>query len=285
MITAVILTMNEEKNIEKCILSINKFVDEIIIVDSGSSDNTIEIAKKYTNMIFFNKFIDYATQFNWALDNISIKNDWILRIDADERLNMELGNEITENIANCKDSITGFVLKQKIIFMGKWIKHGGAYPFKKLMVFRKGIGRIEQKRMDEHTVLSMGTSIELRHPGEHYDFKDLTHWISKHNWYATREMQDYFSKQSNTTINKKNSKMISRKRERKSLYYKFPLFTRSYLLFLFRYFIKLGFLDGKEGLIFHYMQAYWYRFLVDAKIYEQNLKGYIYEETGALRNE
>lgn len=282
-LTAVILTMNESKNISECIDSIKNIAERIIVVDSGSNDGTVEIALSAGVEVHFNKFIDYSTQFNWAIDNLNINSAWTLRIDADERLTPDLALEIEREMGkNISTDINGMILKLKIYFMGKWLKYGDAYPFRKLMIFKTGLGRIEKRKMDEHTILSRGKTIELKNEGLHYDYKNLNYWINKQNWYATREMQDYFENGNEKGINKLPSAKIKSRRKQKKIYYKFPKFHRAFLLFLYRYVFKLGFLDGKQGLIFHFLQNYWYRFLVDAKIYEYEILKTEFEETGAL---
>ncbi len=283
-IAVIILTMNEEINIGDCIKSVKGISSEIYVVDSGSTDKTCDIAKSLGALCVYNKFVNYATQFNWALDNLNIKSNWILRLDADERLTEELSKEIQEATEeHSDDDVNGFVLKLRTFFMGKELRHGGIYPFKKLMLFKKGIGRIEIRKMDEHTTLSSGKSVELKNDGLHYDFKDLTYFIKKHNWYSTREAQDVL--EGTTKISETNLEkgQLRKRRRNKNLYYKFPSFFRCFLLFLYYYIIRLGFLDGKIGLIYNFLGVYWYRFLVDAKIYEYRKTNKKIEETGALK--
>ena len=194
-LTAIILTKNEELNIERCINSIKGLADRICVVDSGSTDNTIKIAKKLGAEIYeHSPFDHYAKQFNWALDNVNVKTKWVYRIDADEVVTPELKDEI---IKACKehsnDNVNGFVMKFKIYFMGKFLKHGGIYPFYNLTIFKYGKGRYEDRAMGEHVVLNEGTTLDLKNDCLHYDFKDLTSWIDKHNWYATREVDDYYA--------------------------------------------------------------------------------------------
>ena len=269
-LTAIILTKNEESNIENCINSIKKLAKRVIVIDSFSTDKTVEKAKDLGADIYQHSFVNYATQFNWGLDNTNITTKWVLRIDADEQFTNELVAEIEEQIKkHSTDNVNGFVLRFKVFFMGKWIKYGTIYPLKVLRIFKYGTGRIEQREMDEHTILSHGRTIELKNDANHYDFKNINTWISKHNWYATRECQDYFKKNKlNTTKDLSNTHTKFKRVMKNKLYYKLPMFLRPSLYFCYRYFIRLGFLDGKEGLIFHFLQAYWYRFLVDTKIYE-----------------
>lgn len=274
-ITAIILTKNEEINIERCIKSITGLADRICVVDSGSTDKTIDIAKKLGAEIFIHEpFEHYAKQFNWALDNLNIKTKWIYRIDADEVVTPQLKKEI---IDNCKvhhdDEVNGFVMKFKVYFMGKFLTHGGIYPFYNLTIFKNGYGRYEERSMGEHIVLKEGKTIDLSNDCLHYDCKDLNAWIIKHNWYAKREVDDYFS-----TISKKQIKTSlyheaeKTKKIRDGFYYKLPKFLRAKLYYYYRYYLRLGFLDGKPGKIHAFLQAYWYRYLVDAKIMEKELE-------------
>lgn len=281
-VTIVILTKNEEKNIEECLKSVKNFADRVVIVDSGSTDLTLEIAKKYSADIYEHKFENYAKQFNWALNNTDINTKWTMRLDADERLTEPLCEELTQVIKEHEnDDINGVIMEADLYFMDHLIKYGG-HKKRKLMFFKTGIGYIEDRKMDEHTLLTKGDSIIAKNRFIHYDYKNLTTFISKMNWYATREMQDYF--EYNSTKGEFQDSVIASTRKKKfGFYYKLPLFFRSWLLFIYNYIFKLGFLDGREGFIYHYMYQRWYRTLVDAKIYEQTKYNAEFEETGDLK--
>src|SRR3989344_5533233 len=280
-ISVIILTYNEELNIGNCLKSVADWANEIIIVDSFSADKTLEIAKKHTNKIAQRTFVNQAEQFNWALDNLEIKNEWILRLDADEYLTEELKSEISE-IFNIRTSdvlnvskldINGFYIKRRVYFMGRFIKYGGYYPAWFLRLFRKGKARSEERKMDEHLVLLEGKAERLKNDFIDDNKKNLSWFIQKHNNYASREADGILRTSDVLNIGTSNvqklSGQVARKRWLKdNFYYRLPLFCRAYLYFCYRYFIRLGFLDGKEGLIFHFLQGFWYRFLVDAKIYE-----------------
>ena len=284
--TAIILTKNEEKNIKTCIDSIKSFVSRIVVVDSYSTDNTIKIAKELGAEVYQHEFKHYAAQFNWAIDNVGIKTKWVYRIDADEVVTPELANEICEKskIYGDDDSITGMVMRFKIFFMGKFLKHGGVYPFYNLTIFKYGKGRYEERKMGEHIVLSEGKSIDLDNDCLHYDFKDLNIWVAKHNWYSTREAGDYFDIKDNLKIEKQSyGEAEKAKYLRDNIYYKLPIFLRAKLYYIYRYYYKLGFLDGKEGKMYAFLQAYWYRFLVDAKIYECEKLNKRYTDTKDLK--
>lgn len=272
-LTVLILTQNEEKNIVRCIRSVKRIAKRILVLDSGSTDRTIELARKNgAEVVLHSPFVNYATQFNWGLDHTNIDTKWILRLDADEQVTCELAQEIENALEeHDQDDVNGFEVKCRIIFMGRWIRHGGTYPLIIPRLFRRGFGRVEMRKMDEHTLIQ-GKVLRFQNDLVHYDFKGLHEWIDKHNKYSVRECQDYFErKEAHEEQIKGNLTGNQRQRKRflkNGVYYNLPLFLRAHLYFIYRYYIRLGFLDGKEGKIFCFLQAYWYRFLVDAKIFE-----------------
>lgn len=270
-LTAIILTKNEEKNIEECILSIKSVAKRIVVIDSFSADATVEIARKLGAEVLQHEFLNYSKQFIYGMEKAQINTKWVLRFDADERLT-ESGAEELERLCdeNQNTDVNGVILRFKVNFMGKDLRHGGIYPLRKLLVFKYGKGTIENRNMDEHIVLSEGRSMEMKEDCLHHDYKDLTRWIDKHNWYADREVLDYYQFRQDTGNGKELDRKAKLKRKIKfGVYYKLPLGFRAHLYYWYRYYLKLGFLDGKEGKIFAFMQAYWYRYLVDAKIYEK----------------
>lgn len=271
--TVIILTKNEEANIQRCINSVKGWVKRIILVDSGSTDKTIEIAKELGAEIYVHEpFVDYAKQFNWAIDHTNITTKWVFRFDADECVTSELKHEIiTECEKHADDDVSGFMMRYKIFFLGKFLKHGGAYPFLKITIFKYDKGRFEDRSMGEHIVLSEGRCLELKEDCEHYDFKSLNAFIDKHNWYATREVADYFAVRSGRKNAILDGQPEKAKKLRDGVYYRMPKFLRAKLYYWYKFYFKLGFLDGEAGRIWAFLQAYFYRFVVDAKIYEQEL--------------
>lgn len=272
--TAIVLTKNEEKNIKRCLDSIKGFVKRIVVVDSGSTDSTVEIAKSLGAEIYCHEFVHYAAQFNWALDNVDVATKWVYRIDADEYVTPELASEISQACYDhSDDDVNGFIMRFKIFFMGRFLTHGGIYPFYNLTIFKYGFGRYEDRAMGEHIYLTQGKTIDLVNDCLHYDFKDLDTWISKHNSYATREVNDYFAiRGKHDNLESLYEEAEKAKSLRDNFYYKLPKFFRAHLYFIYRYYFKLGFLDGNAGKMHAFFQAYWYRFLVDSKIYERELK-------------
>lgn len=264
-ITVIILTYNEEVNLEQCLKSIHQRVEDIVVVDSYSEDDTIEIAEEYNARVFKHEFENQAKQFNWALDNIEVETPWIMRLDADEWVMDELWEELEEKLHTTPKDTTGFYMKRRVIFMGRWIKHGGYYPTWLLRLFRTGKGRVEDREMDEHIYLLEGEADRLENDFVDENHKPLHDWIAKHNRFSTREVKARMKQGAGDTALEGQA---GRKRRLKGLYNKLPLFLRALLYWKYRYFIKLGFLDGLEGLIFHFLQGFWHQFTIDAKIYE-----------------
>jgi len=272
-LTAIILTKNEEKNIAECIASIQGVAKRIVVIDSYSTDETVVIARGLGAEVYQHEFENYAKQFQYGVDIADIRTKWTLRIDADERFTQESAKEI-EHLCNENEDtdVNGLVLRFTVTFMGKPLKHGGIYPFRKLLVFKTDKGYIEKRNMDEHIVLTEGRVLFTQNDCEHHDYKDLTYWINKHNSYSSREVMDYYQfREADVSAELLDAKAKLKRFIKFKIYYRLPMGMRAHLYYLYRYYFKLGFLDGKEGKIFAFMQAYWYRFLVDAKIYEQEL--------------
>ncbi len=272
-ITAIILTLNEEENIVDCINSIKPVVKRVVVVDSFSTDKTVELAKELGAEVLQHEFVNQAQQFVWGMENIEINTKWVFRIDADERLTEKSAQELEElTVKHADDEVNGIVMRFEVSFLGKSLRHGGMYPFKKLLVFKQGKAHMEMRNMDEHILLDEGKSVVMKNDCLHQDFKSLSGWIDKHNKYSNREAMDYFDRQ-NAKTHKALSGGAKLKRFVKfKIYYKLPMGLRAKLYYWYRYYLRFGFLDGKAGKIFAFLQAYWYRFLVDAKIYESKLK-------------
>ena len=271
-LSIVLLTYNEEANIRRCLESIKDLTDDIVIVDSFSTDNTLTICREYGCRIVQNAFVNHAVQFNWGLDNVPLDRPWILRLDCDEILPFKLKRELIELTATCGPDITGIYLNRRMYFMNRWLKHGGIYPHYILRVFRNGAGRYEEKT-EEHLVLKLGKVIHASQ-----DFLEdnrqntLKYWLKKHDDLSDGEIRDTLLETHDPDRDLK-PRLFGTKVERTRwlkmhLYARSPLFVRGLLYFLYRYVIRLGFLDGIPGLIFHVLQGFWYRFYIDARIYE-----------------
>ncbi len=276
-ISAVILTYNEENNIKDCIDSVYGFAEEIFIVDSGSTDRTLTILAQYENIKVINHpFENYSQQRNWAISNLSFSTDWILNMDADHRLTSEFKQDVLQHFQiGISQDTNGFLASRKTMFMGKWIKYGGHYPTYHAVLFRRGFGQCEDKLYDQHFKVD-GKTIKLK--GDIIDLitESLSTFTLRHDKWSNLEAWEQFSQTNyNDQVIKGNlsaGNPIAQRRMLKNIYQKFPLFVRPFIYFFIRYFLRLGFLDGTRGLIFHFLQCFWFRFLIDAKIYELKQK-------------
>lgn len=274
-LTVVILTKNESLHISRALENIKNIANKVIVVDSFSSDTTVEIAKSHGATVLQNKFINYSNQFQWALDNAKISSKWIMRLDADEIIENDLLIELESKIPYMSEDIAGINIKRKHIFMDRWVRHGGRYPLVLLRIWRNGQGRIEDRWMDEHMVVWGGRTITLNGGFADHNLNDITFFTTKHNAYATREAIDVLIQRHklahrDEVLNTKSaSAQAAIKRVLKeSLYNRLPFTVSAFLYFLWRYIFQLGFLDGRSGLVYHFLQGYWYRFLVGAKLME-----------------
>lgn len=275
-ISIVILTYNEEKHIKRCIESLKPVAKNIFVIDSYSSDTTVSICESLGAKVYQNKWKNYADQFQWGLDNCPIDTEWVMRMDADEYIEPDLISEIPQAISNISADTNGIYIRRKYFFLGKWIKHGATYPLNLLRVWRTGKGRIENRWMDEHIVLEgEGNTSQFKGHIVDDNLNNTRWWVDKHNKYADREMIDIldkkyglFSKDDSLKSDKKITQAKVVRVIKEKVYNGLPIFVRPFLYFIYRYFLRLGFLDGTIGFAFHFMQGYWYRSLVDLRVYE-----------------
>jgi glycosyltransferase involved in cell wall biosynthesis len=276
MISIIILTYNEEMHITRCIQSLKSISQNIFIIDSQSTDNTVEICESLGAKVYQNPWKNYAEQFQWGLDNCPFNTEWVMRMDADEYIEPDLVEEINAELSKVPEDINGLYIRRKYIFLERWVKHGATYPLNLLRIWRTGKGRIESRWMDEHIVLEgdAKTGQLAGHIVDH-NLNNTRWWVDKHNKYADREMIDILDKKYQLFPNddsvKSEKKLTQTKVVRlikEKVYTGLPIFVRPLLYFLYRYFLRLGFLDGTSGFAFHFMQGYWYRSLVDLRVFE-----------------
>lgn len=282
-ISAIVLTYNEEMHIRRCLENAFQVAKDVYVIDCFSTDRTVEIAKEMGATVLQNKWTNYATQFNWALDNAPIKTKWVLRLDADEYLEDDLIKEMHRKLPNEPDDVTGIEFHLKVKFLNKWMKHASPSVIL-LRLFRYGIGRSELRLMDEHIVLSQGISITYDGAFVDHNLNNITWWAQKHVGYAKREVSDLLNIEYNfsETFGKDHIEgQAGGKRAMKNKYARKKLFWRSFAYFIYRYIYKRGFLDGKEGFLWCFMQGWWYRTLVDIQVYQ--IKQECYNEKSEIQ--
>jgi glycosyltransferase involved in cell wall biosynthesis len=274
-IAVIILAYNEAIHLPRALDHIRDFVQEIFVIDSFSTDNTVELAKAGGAQVLQHPFQNYARQFEWALENAPISSDWVMRLDADEIIEADLAAEIVAGLPTLPPDVTGVNLHRKTIFQGKFIRWGGRYPLTLLRIWRRGKARIEDRWMDEHMYLTDGRTVTFRGGFSDHNLYDLTFFTAKHNSYASREALDVLNQRLHlfepqlALSGQATAKQAKVKRFLKeSIYNRLPFEISATLFFLYRYVFQLGFLDGRQGLIYHVLQGFWYRFLVGAKLRE-----------------
>ena len=280
-ITTIILTYNEELHIKRCLENVTQVAKEVFIIDCYSKDKTVEIANSLDGLNDCNVTVlqhewpatKYAGQFNWALENAPIKTEWVMRFDADEWMMPDLIEEIKQKLPAIKNDVTGIIMNRRHIFWGRWMK-GGIYPVKMLRIWRRGKAICEQRLMDEHMQILDGRVIEFGHDFCDENLHDISWFCEKHIGYAIREAVDLLDIEFNLTgaaetdHNKILEKQAIAKRKKKHAYAKKPLFWRSFAYFIYRYFLRGGWRDCREGFVINLLPGWWYRTLVDAKVYE-----------------
>jgi glycosyltransferase involved in cell wall biosynthesis len=269
-LAVVVLTYNEEANLPHCLASLKNLACIVFVVDSGSTDKTLQIAEANGAKVLQHPFENYAAQRNWAQNNLPSETSWILHLDADERLTPGLVDEINGALSTPNEELDGFMLRKRTVFMGKWIRHGGHYPSFHLRLFRRGRGACEDRLYDQHFVVE-GRTQALANDYLDVVASSISTWTLRHGRWAAMEAQEIQTVRSDGRQVRPdlNGNPIERKRWLRHAYGRGPLFVRAFLYWFYRYFLRLGFLDGKEGLIFHFLQGFWFRFLVDAIILER----------------
>lgn len=277
-LAVVVLTKNEEVHLERCLSSVICLVQEIVVVDCGSTDRTVAIACKFGAKVVCNPWVNYSDQFKFGVAAVSADTNWVMRLDADEYLTEQLQTSVRRFLLNPPDNVDGALFARRMAFMGRRIKYGGIFPGLMLRLFRYGHGEIENRWMDEH-IKVQGKTVVLN--GELIDdnLNSLTWWTDKHNKYASREAVDllnleYGFMQVDSVASARVGSQAGFKRWiKEKIYSRLPTGFRALAYFLYRYVFRFGFMDGKEGTIFHFLQGFWYRYLVDCKVFE--VKRYI----------
>ncbi|MES2859970.1 MAG: glycosyltransferase family 2 protein [Pseudomonadota bacterium] len=272
-VAVIILTRDEARHIERALASIAAFATQVFVVDSGSTDETVGLAEAAGATVLHHPWSNYARQFQWGLQTAPITAEWVMRLDADEVVEADLAQEIRTRLANLPASVTGVNVRRKLVFMGRWIRHGGRYPVTLLRLWRRGAARIEPRWMDEHMLLTEGEAVTFRGGLVDHNLNDLAFFTAKHDDYATREAIDRLVARHHllpggSAVEPSGSRAAGKRWMKERVYNRLPIWIGPIGYFLYRYVVQMGFLDGRPGLIYHALQGGWYRFLVEAKVAE-----------------
>lgn len=267
-LTVVILTYNEGIHIARAIRNVLRWADKVIVLDSYSQDKTVEIAKNLDVEVIFRKFDDYKNQRLYAIDYCKDKTEWMFFLDADEYLLDETKDEI-KNVMNQKNNIAGYYVPRRFIFMKKWIRYGGYYPCYLIRLFKPTAATV-YGAVNEHVIIH-GEVAKLRHDVVDHNLKDVASWIHKHNKYTDLEsLRFWHAKNTQRKIKGLDSfaRLEWKDWVRENIWNHLPLLVKPFFYFIYRYFIRFGFLDGKVGFIYHLLQGWWYYFMIDVKYIE-----------------
>jgi glycosyltransferase involved in cell wall biosynthesis len=267
----VVLTFNEERNLAACLQSVAGWLTEVFVVDSGSTDRTVAIAQQFGATVASHPFESHARQWRWALATLPIRAQWVLALDADQAVSEALRHDIDRRLSEWEgpQSPAGAYVNRRQIFRGRWIRHGGYYPKYLLKLFRRDAVSVDETDLVDHhfhvagsTALLEGDLIE-----DNRNEYEIAAWIAKHNRYAVLQARQELNPLSEIHRRDRSPSVLGSPDERtlarKRVWNRLPLYVRPFGYFFYRYVIRLGFLDGKQGFVFHFLQAFWYRLLVD----------------------
>ncbi|MBI3615723.1 MAG: glycosyltransferase family 2 protein [Candidatus Omnitrophica bacterium] len=273
-ITAIILTLDEELNLPHCLKSLEGWCREVFIVDSGSSDGTLPIARAHGAAVIQHPFETHAKQWNWALKTLPITGEWVLALDADQRVTPELKEEILSSLPKSSLEIKGYYLPRKQIFRGKWIRHGGYWPKYLLKLFRRGCGWSDEQELVDFRFYVDGETRRLRYPILEQNRKEdqITFWLQKHLRYIELQAQEEHHRRHHRIPWTIKPLLWGTPDQQvlwlKNLWYRLPLYVRPFLYFIYRFVFRLGVLDGPEGILFHFLQGFWLRLMIDVRLGE-----------------
>lgn len=279
-VTAVVLTLDEEENLPGCLESLSGWAREVFVVDSGSTDSTREIASGYGARVLQHSFETHARQWRWALGKLPPDTEWLLALDADQRVTPRLREELTELFSGAgPEGVAGFYVKRRQIFRGQWIRHGGYYPKYLLKLFRRSRVRVDEGDLMDHRFYVDGKTVKLRADIVEDNRKeyDISFWVEKHNQYAIRHAREEWLRRNDPSGWPIAARFFGAPDQRsawlRGKWYALPLYIRPALYFFYRYVLRFGWLDGKQGFIFHFLQAFWYRLLIDIHLDDRSGTG------------
>jgi glycosyltransferase involved in cell wall biosynthesis len=281
----IILTYNEEQHLPRLLKSISSLNAPVFILDSHSTDRTLEIAEQFGATLQTNTFENHPKQWDFALNNFNITTPWIIGLDADQIVTPELSQRLVNfNDEEYKD-INGIYFNRKNYFKGKWIKYGGYYPKYMLKMFRRGLGYSDTTENMDHRFLVTGKT-EVWKNGhiieENLKENEIGFWIDKHNRYSSLVADEEIERMQKIRTQTIKPNLFGDPYQRtaflKKLWWNLPRNLRPFIYFGYRMTLKLGFLDGKTGILFHFLQGFWFRLIIDVKIAEK-LKKSVHEHS------
>ena len=271
----VILTFNEEMHLPRLLQSISGLNAPVFILDSGSTDRTIEIGESFGAEFLQNPFENHPKQWHHALKNFPIQTPWVIGLDADQIVTDELKNKLLTFKDEDHININGIYFNRKNFFKGRWIKYGGYYPFYMLKMFRYSVGYSDLNENMDHRFLVPGETLTWKDGiilEENLKENNISFWIEKHNRYSDQLAHEEVERMQQMRLQSVKPQFWGSPNERKawfkSLWFKLPRYVRPLLYFTYRMIFKLGILDGRTGVIFHFLQGFWFRLIVDIKIDE-----------------
>lgn len=271
-VSVVILTYNESIHIKRAIDNVIAWCDEVVILDSNSTDDTTAIAEACGAKVYYRAFDNYAAQRNYAINNLPLQNEWMFFLDADEYLSEALKTEIAAELS-VEVAYAGFLIKRRFIFQDKWIRHGGYYPIWLLRLFKRSLANVDRE-INEHVTVK-GTTTSLKNYFSDHNLKSLGDWIEKHNRYSKMEAEQFVlhkerkrNKIKDEMANISGTSAEQKRWVRIHIWNELPPLIRPFIYFTWRYFFRLGILDGKQGFIYHYLHGFWYPFVTDVKYLE-----------------
>ena len=292
-VSIVVLTYNEEQILGACLESVSSFSGEVFVVDSGSSDCTVDVAKHHGARVFTHTFETHAKQWNWAFRNLPFSHEWTLCLDADHRVTPELSDEIAGLFSGRPEArrgpsqarsvplsdVDGFYVTRRQVFRGRWIKHGGYYPKYMLKLVRHDRAWCDERELIDFRLYVKGPTRVLRYDviEANENEVDISFWIAKHNRFASLQAREERRRARDKAGWAITPSLFGTPDQRilwlKDRWYGMPLYVRPFIYFFYRYVLRLGFLDGKEGFVFHFLQAFWYRLLVDINLDDLRRRG------------
>lgn len=272
-ITVIIPMRNERIHIVRSVESALKLTPNVFVVDSNSTDGSIEIAEKLGAEVFqyeWTNASNFSKKINWALDNLPIKTTWAIRLDADEYFMDDCIQSLEKELEKVPDDVNGITLIRRIFFMGRWMRHSNEYPKTSMRIFRVGKVKMENRWLDEHVDVGTGKAMDLSLNIVDDSQLSIHLWIQKHNGYSAKEAIELINQE--IGLFERDDchfdKNALKKKKAKSAYSKMPPYWRCFFFFCYRYFFKLGILDGREGFMWNFFQCWWYRTLADVKMLE-----------------